>query len=64
MTEISTSEVKFIKSLADDPFSTEDDLEPHEQHFYRSISSHLNNIQLSPKKETIFKIMAYSKSKK
>ncbi|MGI4751134.1 MAG: hypothetical protein ACRYFB_10890 [Janthinobacterium lividum] len=64
MTEISTNEVKFVESLSNDQLNNDDDLEPHEKHFYKSLSLHLNNIQLSPKKETILKIITYSKSKK
>ena len=64
MTEISTNEPEIVKSLANDQQSTEDDLEPHEKHFYKSLSLKLNLIQLHPKQETVLKIITYSKSKK
>ncbi|RYE21104.1 MAG: hypothetical protein EOP42_26390 [Sphingobacteriaceae bacterium] len=63
MTEISTNEVNFIESLSLDQLTTEDDLEPHEKRFYKSLFLHLNSIRHYPKQDTILKIMAHSKSK-
>ncbi|RYE26189.1 MAG: hypothetical protein EOP42_20945 [Sphingobacteriaceae bacterium] len=64
MTEISTNEPDVVKSLSTDQQSPEDDLEPHEKHFYKLLSLQLNLLQLQPKKETILKIITYSRSKK
>lgn len=64
MTEISTNEPDVVKSLANDQQSPEDDLEPHEKHFYKSLLLQLNRLQLQPKQETVLKIITYSRSKK
>ncbi|RYE35659.1 MAG: hypothetical protein EOP42_06215 [Sphingobacteriaceae bacterium] len=64
MTEISTKEVNLVELMSDDRNDSSDDLEPHEKYFYKSISSQLNQIRFSPKKETVLAILAYSKSKR
>ncbi len=50
--------------MSHDQLINEDDLEPHEKHFYKSLSPHLNNIRFYPKNETLLKILTYSKSKR
>lgn len=63
MTEISTNELNHVRSLSNDQISSSDDLEPHEQYFYKSLSLQLNKIQFFPKKETVLKIVNYSRFK-
>lgn len=63
MTEISTTEVNSVNLLSNDQLGPTDDLEPHEKQFYKALSVQLNAIQLSPRKEIIFKIINYSRSK-
>lgn len=63
MTEISTTEVNSVNLLSNDQLDPTDDLEPHEKQFYKVLSAQLNAIQLSPRKEIIFKIINYSRSK-
>ncbi len=67
MTEISTNEVLRVginKPFSEDQISPTDDLDPHEQQFYKAISAHLNQIQFLPKTETVLKIITYSRLKK
>lgn len=67
MTEISTNEVTHAginKPLSKDQINSTDDLNPHEQQFYKAISSYLNRIQFLPKTETVLKIITYSRLKK
>lgn len=64
MTEISTTEVNSFSILSNDQLDTADDLEPDEKQFYKTLFTQLDAIQLFPKKETILKILNYSKSKK
>ncbi len=64
MTEISTNEVNPVESMTDDHNGSSEDLEPHEKHFFRSLSLRLNQLQLNPKQETVLKIINYSKSKR
>ena len=66
MTEISTNEVNSvsINDLKTAETDCPDDLDEQDQQFYELVSSRLKRIQISPKQETVLKIINYSKQYK
>lgn len=66
MTETSTQKEKpdcFAGDLPEDADESSGGLDDRDQRFYEAISAGLNRIQISPKRETVLKIINYSRKR-
>jgi len=63
MTEISTNNLNPVdkKESSMEDLDYPDDLDANDQRFYKAIASKLTLMQISPKEETVIKIIRYSR---
>ena len=68
MTKTSTNDLNHdtntVSLIIEEDIESPDDLDAKDKLFYIAIASNLSLIQLSPKEETILKIITYSRTQK